>query len=31
VTFVTETQANEFRELKRKAKVPFRQERLRLN
>jgi superfamily II DNA/RNA helicase len=31
VTFVTETQANEFRELKRKANVPFRQERLRLN
>ena len=30
VTFVTETQGNEFRELKRKARVPFRQEHLRL-
>jgi superfamily II DNA/RNA helicase len=30
VTFVTEHQADEFRELKRKARVPFRQERLAL-
>jgi superfamily II DNA/RNA helicase len=30
LTFVTETQGNEFRELKRKARVPFRQERLAL-
>ncbi len=30
VTFVTETQGSEFQELKRKARVPFRQERLAL-
>jgi ATP-dependent RNA helicase DeaD len=30
LTFVTETQGDEFRELKRKARVPFRQERLAL-
>ncbi|MBI2773614.1 MAG: DEAD/DEAH box helicase [Chloroflexi bacterium] len=31
LTFVTETQGDEFRELKRKARVPFRQERLALH
>ena len=31
LTFVTETEADEFRELRRKARVPFRQERLALS